>query len=212
MMKFSVPPKFSQVVDWDTGVRQEQTIEALTKLRPFFDKKFGSITAGNSSQITDGAAMVIIASEEGLAKLGNVKPLAIIKDFAFAGLEPKRMGLGPVYATQKLNKQMGAKLSDYQRVEINEAFSAQVIACLRAFSSAGFCQENFGEGAMGDIDPNILNPNGGAVAIGHPVGATGTRLVLTLAHELQRSKKELGLASLCIGGGQGGAMALEAVA
>jgi acetyl-CoA acyltransferase len=186
-------------------------MEALSKLKPFFDKKFGSITAGNSCPITDGAAMVCIASREGLKKLGNPKVLAKISGYAFMGLDPRRMGLGPVFATHKLLKKTQSKLSEFDVIEINEAFAAQVIGCLKAFDSEKFCQEHFQDSKMGNFDPLKLNPNGGAIAIGHPVGTTGCRIVLTAALEMQRRKGKKALATLCIGGGQGGAISLEAV-
>jgi acetyl-CoA acyltransferase len=208
---FGIPPKFEKVLEFDTGPRREQSMEALAKLKPFFDRRFGSITPGNSCPITDGAAMVCIASEEGLRKLGNPKALARITGYAFAGLDPRRMGLGPVFATQKLLKKTQDRLQDFDVVEINEAFAAQVIACLKAFDSDKFCQENFGEAKMGNFDPLRLNPNGGAIALGHPVGTTGTRIVLTAALELKRRGGKKALATLCIGGGQGGALSLENV-
>jgi acetyl-CoA acyltransferase len=208
----SVPNDPLNVVEADVGPRAQQTIEALQKLKPFFDKKYGSITPGNSSPITDGAAMLLICSEEGLKKLSNaISPLAKITGFAFAGCDPQRMGLGPVFSTQKLLKKTGAALSDFDVVELNEAFAAQVIACLKAFDSEPFCQENFGTSKMGSISLEKLNPNGGAIALGHPVGTTGSRIVLTAAREMKRKNLKKALITLCIGGGQGGSMSLEAL-
>ncbi|NCN26909.1 thiolase family protein [bacterium] len=209
---YSVPPKFENTLTNDSGPRANQSMEALAKLRPFFDKKFGSITAGNSCPITDGACMVSIVSEEGLAKLEGAKAIAKITGYAFAGLDPRRMGLGPVFATKKLLDQTGEKLQDFDVIEINEAFSAQVIGCLRAFESQKFFDEHFnGDKAMGAIAPERLNPNGGAIAIGHPVGATGARIALTAALEMNRLGAKKALATMCIGGGQGGSISLEAV-
>ncbi len=208
---YSIPPKFEKNLDHDSGPRKEQSLEALAKLKPFFDKKFGSITAGNSCPITDGAVMVCVASEEGLRKLGQPQALARISGYAFAGLDPRRMGLGPVFATQKLLKKTHDRLEDFDVIELNEAFAAQVISCLKAFDSDKFCQEHFGESRIGAINPQNLNPNGGAIAIGHPVGATGARIVLTAALELKRRGGKKALASLCIGGGQGGSLSLESV-
>lgn len=208
---YAIPPKFEKTLVLDSGPRKNQSMEALAKLKPYFDRKFGSVTVGNACPITDGSGMTFIANEEGLKKLGNPKPLAKIRAYAFAGLDPERMGLGPVYATHKALKMAGLKLSDMGVVEINEAFAAQVIACLMAFDSDKFCQEKFGQSKMGAIDPAILNPNGGAIAIGHPVGATGVRIALTAALEMQRKNVQYGLATLCIGGGQGGAIILERV-
>jgi len=208
---YSLPPKFEKTLAVDSGPRESQTMEALGKLKPYFDRKYGSVTVGNACPITDGAAMTFVVSEEGLQKLGNPKPLAKIRSFAFAGLDPERMGLGPVYASFKALQKAGLELKDMGVVEINEAFAAQVLACLKAFESEAFCREKLGRGRMGEIDPNRLNPNGGAIALGHPVGATGTRIALTAALEMNRRKEQFALASLCIGGGQGGTIVLEAV-
>jgi acetyl-CoA acyltransferase len=208
---FPIPPKYNNTLLLDSGPRKGQTIEALAKLKPYFDRKFGTVTVGNARPITDGACMTIIASEEGLQKLG-LKPLAKIKAHGFAALEPERMGLGPVYATHKLLKRSGLTLKDLGVVEINEAFAAQVMACVRAFESDSFCREKLGaNGKLGTIDSALLNPNGGAIAVGHPVGATGARIVLTTALEMKRRGASMGLATLCIGGGQGGAVILENV-
>jgi len=196
-------------LDFDDGIRESQTIEKLARLRPFFDRKNGTVTAGNSSQITDAAAGVVLMSESEAKKRG-LEPLGYLRDYAYEGLDPKRMGLGPVFATHKLFKQTGLSMDDIEIVEINEAFVAQVIACERAFASADFAKTHFGEDkAVGAIDPDILNVNGGAVALGHPVGMTGTRLVLTVLHELRERGLQRGLATLCIGGGQGAALLLE---
>lgn len=204
-----LPPEYKEVISEDIGPRDGQTIEALAKLKPFFDKATGTITAGNSCPITDGAAMVLLMSREKADSLGY-KPVAKICSYAFAGLEPERMGLGPAYATPIALKRAGLKLSDIGLVELNEAFAAQVMACQKAMDSAQFAQEKLGlSEKVGSISDDIINVNGGAIALGHPVGATGTRLVLTLMKEMQRRKTQFGLATLCIGGGQGGAMILE---
>ncbi len=209
---YSVPPKFEKTLAVDSGPRESQTMEQLAKLKPYFDRKFGTVTVGNACPITDGAAMLLVASEEGLKKLGGVKPLAKIRAHAFAGLDPSRMGLGPVYASAKVLKQSGLSMADMGVVELNEAFAAQVLACQRAFDSADFAKRELGLAkAIGAVDPAKLNPNGGAIAIGHPVGATGARIALTAALEMQRKGLSHGLATLCIGGGQGGSVILEAV-
>ncbi len=196
-------------LDYDDGIRESQTLAKLAALRPFFDRKNGTVTAGNSSQITDAAAGVVLMSESE-AKARGLEPLGYLRDYAYVGLDPKRMGLGPVLATHKLFKQTGLSMDDIEIVEINEAFAAQVIACEKAFASPKFAKTHFGEEkAVGAIDPDILNVNGGAVALGHPVGMTGTRLVLTVLHELRLRKQQRGLATLCIGGGQGAALLLE---
>ena len=202
-------PEYKEVISEDVGPRDNQTIEALTKLKPFFDKQTGTITAGNSCPITDGAAMVLLMSREKAEALGY-KPVAKILSYGFAGCDPERMGLGPVYATPVALKRAGLTLKDINLVELNEAFSAQVLACQKAFNSDQFAKEKLGlKEKVGELSSDILNVNGGGIALGHPVGATGTRLVITLMKEMQRRNLQYGLATLCIGGGQGGAMILE---
>lgn len=202
-------PKYKEVVEEDIGPRSGQSLEALGKLRPYFDRKTGTITVGNACPLTDGAAMMLLMSREKADELGY-KPLARIRSYAFRGLEPERMGLGPVYSTPLALKRAGLSLKDMDLVELNEAFAAQVLACQKAFASKSFAQEKLGlSEAVGELDLERTNVNGGAIALGHPVGATGTRLVLTLAKEMKRRGSQFGLATLCIGGGQGGAMILE---
>jgi acetyl-CoA acyltransferase len=204
-----LPPQFSEVISEDVGPRDGQSLEALAKLKPFFDKATGTITAGNSCPITDGAAMVLLMSREKAQSLGY-KPLATIRGYGFAGLEPERMGLGPALATPLALKRSGLTMKDIGLVELNEAFAAQVLACLKAFDSDAFAQKRLGVNTkIGTVSPDIVNVNGGAIALGHPVGATGTRLVVTLMKEMRRRDVQFGLATLCIGGGQGGAMILE---
>lgn len=204
-----LPPAFKEYVAQDIGPRAEQTIEQLAKLKPFFDRKYGSITVGNACPITDGAAAVLLMSRAKARELGY-KPVASIKSYAFAGLEPERMGLGPAYATPIALKRAGIQLKDIGLVELNEAFAAQVIACVKALGSDKFAKDKLGlDHKVGDIDSSILNVNGGAIALGHPVGATGTRLVVTLMKEMKKRNVQFGLATLCIGGGQGGAVILE---
>lgn len=198
-----------EILDYDDGIREGQTIEALASLKPYFDPKNGTVTAGNSSQITDAAAAVIVMGEKEAKKRG-LTPLGYVSDYVYAGLDPKRMGLGPVISTHKLFKRTKMSMKDIDLVEINEAFAAQVIACLQSFDSTAFAKMHFNESkALGAIDPAILNVNGGAVALGHPVGMTGTRMVLTLLHELRNRNLQRGLATLCVGGGQGAALLLE---
>lgn len=206
---FFMPPEYKEVVSDDVGPRDGQSLEQLGKLKPFFDRKFGTITVGNACPITDGAAMVLMMSREKANSLG-MKPSAKVVSYGFAGLEPERMGLGPVYATAVALKRAKLSLKDMGLIELNEAFAAQVIACEKAFASQKFSQERLGlSEAIGEVNRDILNVNGGAIALGHPVGATGTRLVVTLMKEMKRRKVNLGLATLCIGGGQGGAMILQ---
>ncbi len=192
----------------DDGIRAEQSLEALGKLHPFFDPKNGTVTAGNSSQISDAAAALTLMSESEAKKRG-LEPLGYLSGFAYAGLEPKRMGMGPYYATAKLFKAMGLTLKDIDLIEMNEAFSVQVLANIKAFPSQHYASSHGFDAPLGEIDESILNVNGGAVALGHPVGMTGTRLVIHLLKELRRRNKERGLATLCIGGGQGAALLLE---
>jgi acetyl-CoA acetyltransferase family protein len=209
IMPIPIPPKFDKVADKDNGIRPGQNMDALKKLKPAFDRHNGTVTAGNASQITDGAAMLFIMEESRAKELGY-KSLARIKDFAFAGLDPSRMGLGPAFSTKLVFQRSGMAMSDMQRVEINEAFATQVLANLRIFESAELSKKYLElEKALGAVDPDILNINGGAIALGHPVGSSASRLLLTLAKELRRSDLELGLATLCVGGGQGAAFILE---
>jgi acetyl-CoA acyltransferase len=203
-----IPPKYDAVALQDNGVRENQTLEALAKLRPFFDRKFGTVTAGNSSQITDGGAATLVMSASA-AKSRGYAPLAKIRGFAFCALEPERMGLGPAVATPLALKRAGVSWEDIGLVEINEAFAAQVLACARVFPSAAWHAKYGTDGLIGEIDWEKTNVNGGAIALGHPVGSSGNRLVLTLAKEMRRRGTQLGLATMCIGGGQGGAIVLE---
>ncbi len=193
----------------DDWIRDGQSMEQLGKLRPYFEKPDGVVTVGNSCGITDGACALIVTTEDRAKALG-LTPLARIRGWAYAGLDPARMGLGPVYATAKVLEQTGCTLDDFGVIELNEAFASQVLACREAFGSRRFAKEHLGrDEPLGDVDLARLNPNGGAIAIGHPVGATGARLLLTAAHELHVGDHELGLATLCIGGGQGSAVVLE---
>ena len=195
----------------DDGVREDSTPENLARLKPFFDRKYGNVTAGNSSQVTDGAAWVVLATEEAVQKHG-LKPRAVIVDTQWAALDPAQMGLGPVHAATPLLVRHGLRLADVDAWEINEAFAAQVIACLRAWESDDFCRDELGlPGALGAIDADRLNVDGGAIALGHPVGASGTRIVLHLLNVLERSGGRRGIAAICIGGGQGGAMLVERI-
>ncbi len=205
-------PPYKQAVLEDVGPRRNQSLEALAKLRPYFDRKNGTVTPGNSCGITDGAAAVIVASVEKARSLG-LKPAGRIRGAAFVGLDPARMGLGPTHAAPVALRRAGVRFSEIGLIEINEAFAAQVIANEIAMASAKYCREKLGlDGPIGEIDRSRLNVNGGAIALGHPVGVSGTRLVLTLLREMKRRDVPLGLATLCVGGGQGGAMVLERAA
>lgn len=198
------------VLEQDDGVRADSSIDKLAKLKPVFEK-FGSITAGNSSQISDGAALVILASEKAVRKY-QLPVLAKIVDIKWAALDPAVMGLGPVHAMTPLLKENNLSLNDIDHIEINEAFAAQVIACVKAWDDESYCKEFLNlSSKIGEVNTEKLNPEGGAIALGHPVGASGARLVLHCARMMQKNNTNLAMASLCIGGGQGGAILLERV-
>jgi acetyl-CoA C-acetyltransferase len=195
----------------DDGVREDSTPENLAKLKPFFDRKYGNVTAGNSSQITDGAAWLILASEEALKK-HDLQPIGRIVDSQWAGLDPAQMGLGPVHAATPILKRHNLGLNDLDYWEINEAFAAQVLGCLAAWKDEKYCKEQLGlNTSLGSLDQEKLNVDGGAIALGHPVGASGARIVLHLLKVLKRNNAKRGMASICIGGGLGGAMLVEAL-
>jgi acetyl-CoA acetyltransferase family protein len=193
----------------DDGIRDDQSLEALAKLKPYFEKPDGTVTVGNACGITDGACAMLVTTLSRAKELG-LAPMCKVRAWAFSGCDPARMGLGPVYSSARALREAGCTLADVDVIEINEAFAAQVLACLKAFASDAFAGKELGLGqALGTIDPAKLNRNGGAIALGHPVGATGARLLLTAATELAAANKNLALATLCIGGGQGGAFVLE---
>ncbi len=195
----------------DDGVRPDSSLEKLAKLKPFFDKPYGKVTPGNSSQITDGACSVILASEEAIQQ-HKLKPIAKLNPAQWAGLDPAQMGLGPAHAISKTLTNHQIALADIDYWEINEAFAAQVQSCVMALNDKDYCNNNLAQQtAMGLIPDDRLNIDGGAIALGHPVGASGVRIVLHLAHVLQRKHAKQGIASLCIGGGQGGSMLVETV-
>jgi acetyl-CoA acyltransferase len=177
----------------DEGPRRDTSIEALAKLKPAFNPG-GSVTAGNSSQTSDGAAAVIVM-DEALAKAAGIRPLARFLGYATAGVEPERFGIGPVPAVRKLLDRLRVRLDEIELVELNEAFAVQVLACLRELP----------------IDPARLNVNGGAIALGHPLGCSGARLTTTLLHEMRRRDARYGLVTLCVGGGMGAAALFEAI-
>ncbi|WP_266095899.1 acetyl-CoA C-acetyltransferase [Stakelama tenebrarum] len=208
-----VEPMFAPdgtVYDHDDGVRPDNNMEQLGKLKPVFEK-YGNVTAGNSSQITDGACWIILASEEAVEKHG-LTPLAKIVDSDWAALAPEIMGLGPTVSATPLLKRGELSLGDIDVWELNEAFAAQVLGCLAAWEDPGFCRDVLGlDGALGAVDREKLNIDGGAVSLGHPVGTSGTRIVLHLVNALRRTGGKRGIATECIGGGQGGAMLVEAL-
>ncbi len=200
------PPPAFEAVHKDEGIRKDQSMEALARLKPVFEKPLGTVTAGNSSQITDGAAMLILTHRQ-KAEAEGWPILGYIHDCAYSGCDPARMGLGPVYCSERLLRARGLEMRDMTRVEINEAFAAQVLACLRAMESKRFFKKHLGgRTPIGAPDADRLNVHGGAIAIGHPVGMSGARLILTLLRQLRHDTGGgLGLATLCVGGGQGGA-------
>ena len=209
LMALPLPPKYESMLTADDGPRPGQDLAALAKLKPYFDRQAGTVTVGNACPLTDGAGAVLVMGEQRARELG-LQPLGYIRDWAYAALDGKRMGLGPVFAMAKLAAKTGIELGGYDLIELNEAFAAQVLACCTASASRQFAQEKLGRHeAVGEIDPAKLNCNGGAIALGHPVGATGTRLVLTALHALRRRGGGRALATLCIGGGQGAAFCLE---
>jgi acetyl-CoA C-acetyltransferase len=193
----------------DDGVRGDSTPEKLARLKPVFDKPYGNVTAGNSSQVTDGAALLILASDEAVRKYG-LAPLGAIVDSQWAALDPGEMGLGPVHAITPLLRRNNLGLADLDAIEINEAFAAQALGCIEAWKSDAYCREKLGlDGALGEVDMEKFNVDGGAIALGHPIGASGARVVLHALKVLERTGGKRAVASLCIGGGQGGAMLLE---
>ena len=195
----------------DNGVRESQTMEALAKLRPVFDRHHGTVTAGNASQITDGAVALLVMTEERAAALGFT-PLGALLGYAYAGCDPSRMGLGPVYAIAKAEERTGLPVNAADLIEINEAFAAQTLAVLKCCESEQFAKKMLGRSSpVGEIRRDRLNVNGGAIALGHPVGATGARLVLASLKELKRQNLKRALVSVCVGGGQGAAIWLEAL-
>lgn len=197
--------------DNDDGLRRDSSVENLGKLKPVFDRPFGSVTAGNSAQVTDGAALLLLASEKAV-KQYQLPVLGQIVDTHWAGLEPAQMGLGPVHAISPILKRHQYQLKDIDYWEINEAFAAQVLGCLAAWENADYCKNELGlDMTMGKLDQERLNVDGGGVSLGHPVGASGARIVLHLLDVLKRNNAKRGIASLCIGGGQGGAMLVERV-
>ena len=183
----------------DNGIRGEQSLGALEKLKPVFDKREGTVTAGNASQITDGAVSLLMANSPAVNENGW-EPLGRVTAYAYAGCDPERMGLGPVYAIEKVCAETGLKMKDFDLIEVNEAFAAQVLSVCKVLEKTT---------DLGEVPKDKLNVNGGAIALGHPVGSSGSRIILTTLKELKRRKAKRALVSLCVGGGQGGAIILE---
>jgi len=209
MMAVPMAPKYDNVCEQDNGPREGQSMKALAKLKPYFDRRSGSITVGNACPITDGASACLMMKESKAEELG-LKPLGYINSYAYEGLSPAVMGLGPVHAIATALDKTNHSLDDMSFVEINEAFAAQVLGCVKLLGDDDYAKKELGrDKAVGNLELERLNVNGGAIALGHPVGVTGNRLVLTALKELKRRNDKHALVSLCIGGGQGGAIVLE---
>ena len=210
VMRVLVPPKFDNAIAEDNTVRKDSTIEGYAKLKPVFDRKYGSITAGNSSPLTDGAAALVLMSEEKAKALG-MKPLGYLRAYAYAAVDPNWQLLqAPAFSVPKVLKRAGMKLADIDLVEIHEAFAAQVLSNLQAFASKKFADEHLGGAApIGEVPDEKLNPNGGSLSLGHPFGATGARLIHQALRELLARNQQTALLSICAAGGLGGACILE---
>jgi acetyl-CoA acyltransferase len=209
-MHVPVPPRYTRVSAKDNLVRGDTTVEALAQLRPVFDRKYGTITAGNASPLTDGAAALVVASEERARALG-LRPLGFVRSYAYAALDPMDQLLqGPAYAAPVALDRAGLRLSDMDLVDMHEAFAAQVLSNLQAFASREFAREKLGgKEPLGEVDPARLNVNGGSIALGHPFAATGARMMLQTLRELDRRKGRYALLTLCAAGALGAAMVLE---
>lgn len=210
VMPYRVPPKYTATVARDTIPRSDSTMEKLAKLRPVFDRKYGSVTAANSSPLTDGASAVLLM-EESVAKALGYEPLAYIKSYAFAAIDPNwQLLMGPVFAAPIALDRAGMTLKDIDIIDMHEAFAAQVLSNLQAFASDAFAKERLGrDKAVGEVDESKLNLYGGSIAIGHPFGATGTRQITTMANELNRRGAGTALITQCAAGGLGAALILE---
>jgi acetyl-CoA acyltransferase len=204
------PPSYENVIETDNLIRGDTTLEALSKLRPVFDRKYGTITAGNASPLTDGASAVLLMSED-KAKAAGLKPIGFIRSYAYAATDPNDQLLqGPVFALPIALERAKVKLEDIGVIEMHEAFAAQVLSNIQWLGSKKIAQEKLGRSEpVGEIDPEKINPNGGSIAIGHPFGATGARIVTTVCNELQRTGQQYGLVTVCAAGGIGVAMVLE---
>ncbi|MGZ5477515.1 MAG: acetyl-CoA C-acyltransferase FadI [Thermoanaerobaculia bacterium] len=210
VMTVVVPPRYDDVVETDNLIRGDTTLEALAKLRPVFDKKYGTLTAGNSSSLTDGAAAVVLMSEA-RAKAKGLKPIGFIRSYAYAATDPfDQLLQGPVFALPVALERAKITLKDIGVIEMHEAFAAQVLSNIQWMGSKKIAQEKLGRSEpVGEIDPEKINRTGGSIAIGHPFGATGARIVTTVCNELQRTGEQYGLVTVCAAGGMGAAMVLE---
>ncbi|HVO18176.1 MAG TPA: acetyl-CoA C-acyltransferase FadI [Anaeromyxobacter sp.] len=210
VMHVPVPPRYQRVADRDNIVRDDATLEALAALRPVFDRRHGTITAGNSSPLTDGAAALLLASEEKARALG-LTPLGYIRSYAYAALDPRDQLLqGPAYAAPVALDRARLGLGDMDLVDMHEAFAAQVLSNLQAFASRQFAERELSRPEpLGEVDPERLNVNGGSIALGHPFAATGARMILQALRELSRRRKQYALLTVCAAGGLGAAVVLE---
>jgi acetyl-CoA acyltransferase len=209
IMAVYVPPRFDTVATTDNGIRSDTTLEQMQALKPVFDRRYGTVTAGNSSPLTDGAAAVLLMSEEA-ARAAGYAPLAYIKSYAYAALDPgEQLLMGPVLATPVALDRAGLELRDMNLVEMHEAFAAQVLSNLQGFESQAWAERAGYSKPVGEVDRAHLNVMGGSIAIGHPFGATGARITMTLINELRRRGGEFGLMTVCAAGGMGFAMVVE---
>jgi acetyl-CoA acyltransferase len=210
VMRVIVPPRYEEVAESDNLIRSDTTLEGLANLKPVFDRKYGTITAGNASPLTDGASAILLMSEE-RAKLLGRKPIGYIRSYAYAALDPfDQLLQGPVFAIPAALKRAGLTLRDIGVIEMHEAFAAQVLSNIQWLGSKKIAQERLGlSEPVGEIDPEKINRTGGSIALGHPFGATGARIVTSVCHELQRSGEQFGLISVCAAGGLGSAIVVE---
>ncbi len=210
IMTVVVPPRYDNVVETDNLIRPDTTLESLAKLRPVFDRKYGTITAGNASPLTDGASAVLLMSEE-KAKASGFKPIGFIRSYAYAGMDPfDQLLQGPVFALPVALERAGLSLKDIGVIEMHEAFAAQVLSNIQWIGSKKIATEKLGRSApVGEIDPETINRTGGSIALGHPFGATGARIVTTVCNELQKTGEQYGLVTVCAAGGMGVAMVME---
>ena len=210
VMHVAVPPRYERVAAKDNIVREDSTLEALAQLRPVFDRRYGTITAGNSSPLTDGASAVVLASEEKARSLG-LRPLGYLRSYAYAALDPAdQLLMGPAYAAPVALERAGLSLAEMDLVDMHEAFAAQVLSNLQAFASTKFAQEKLGRAEpLGEVDPAKLNVNGGSIALGHPFAATGARMILQTLRELGRRRGAHALITVCAAGGLGAAVVLD---
>ncbi len=209
MVRYFAKPSYERSLHEDDGIRRDTDLASLSSLRPVFDKQYGTLTAGNSSPLTDGAAVLLLMRED-KARAEGREPLGYIRSYAFAGVDPfDQLLIGPAYSTPLALDRAGLSLSDMTLVDLHEAFAAQVLSVLKALASESFCREKLNRGALGEVPEDKLNVMGGSIAIGHPFGATGARITLSLLNELRRRGGGLGLVSVCAAGGLGASMIVE---